>query len=74
MTAGQVAAELGVTPRHVWHLYKVGRLPGEKISNRMIVFREQDVTAYRDKPDKPKPGRPRAPRPAREGDGDAGVR
>ena len=57
--AAQAAAMLGVTRQHVVHLFKVGRLPGKRLTATWVTTR-QVVEAYertRRPPGRP-PGRP----------------
>jgi len=46
LRADQVARRLGVTPHHIRRLWREGKLPGVKLSQRNLRFRLPDVQEY----------------------------
>lgn len=60
MTVEQAAALIGCTPDHVRHLHQDGKLHGERIGRRLLIFRRADVESFKATP-RHAGGRPRKP-------------
>lgn len=63
LTTAQAAALLDMDLRYVRRLVKDGKIKATKITPRMYLIKERDLTAYQQAHPRSKAGRPRKERP-----------